>query len=141
MITFARRVRCGALIVAAVLALIPGCGDAGPRSSVQGSVTYDGQPVDDGTIAFLPAGDGEERARATGEIYDGRYELNSHSGPNTGKYRVEIYWRKKTGRQIASPSGKSFKEETEQAIPARYNAQSELTVEVQPGRNTFDFDL
>jgi hypothetical protein len=141
MLSLPRGARLAALIVAAALAALPGCGDTGPRSSVKGRVTYDGVPVDEGSIAFVPADSGEGRVRATGAIEDGSYEFDSHHGPNPGKYRVEIYWWKKTGRQIPSPSGKAFKDEIEQPVPARYNEQTELTIDVQPGRNTCDFDL
>jgi hypothetical protein len=92
-------------------------------------------------LAFIPEGGDAARIRATGEIHDGRYELDSKHGPYPGHYRVEIYWNKKTGRKIASPSGKAFKEETKQAIPAKYNEKTGLKAEVKPGRNTLDFDL
>jgi hypothetical protein len=97
--------------------------------------------VDDGGIAFISEEGGASHVRATGEIRDGHYDLDGSRGPYPGKYRVEIFWYKKTGRQITSPSGKAFKNETKQAIPAKYNDKSELKVEVKPGRNTFDFDL
>ena len=44
-------------------------------ASVSGTVTYDGRPVDHGSIAFLPA-DGAGPT-AGGEIVDGRYNVNN----------------------------------------------------------------
>jgi hypothetical protein len=130
------------LFLAVAALALAGCSSSGSgRSPVQGAVSYGGEAVDDGGIAFIPEEGGASQVRATGEIRDGRYDLDGSRGPNPGKYRVEIFWYKKTGRQIASPSGKAFKDETKQAIPAKYNDKTELKVEVKPGRNTFDFDL
>jgi hypothetical protein len=132
-----------AAAVAVALPLIAGCG-GGPndRSPVRGSVSYDGQPVDKGGIAFLPEGEGEEdhRVRATGQIHDGRYDLDALKGPFPGKYRVQIYWKKKTGQKVPG-EGEGLKDETLQVIPSKYNTESELIVEIKPGRNTFDFNL
>ena len=128
------------LLAVTALALV-GCSSDSDRSRVQGSVSYNGESVDDGGIAFIPEGGGESQVRTTGMIQDGRYDLDSTRGPYPGKYRVEIYWNKKTGRQIANRSGTAFKDETKQAIPAKYNANTVLAVEVKPGRNTLDFDL
>jgi hypothetical protein len=132
-----------AVTVAAALAVIAGCGSgATSRSPIKGSVRYDGQPVDQGGIAFIPEGadTGEKRFRATGEIKDGQYELDSRHGPNTGKYRVEITWHKKTGKQVAGERGHK-RDQTQQVIPAKYNTQSELVIEIERGHNTRDFDL
>lgn len=126
-------------VMLASLALI-GCSSQSDRSRVQGDVSYNGEPVDDGGIAFVPDGGGDAD-RATGMIRDGHYDLDSTRGPHPGKYHVEIYWNKKTGRQITSPSGKATKDETKQAIPPKYNEHTELTVEIKPGRNTLDFNL
>jgi hypothetical protein len=122
--------------LALALALLTGCGDSeNSRAVVQGSVTYDGQPVDQGGIAFIPLGNdaGSQRVRATGHIVDGRYELDRRHGPFPGKYRVMITWRKKTGKG----------EQTVQALPPKYadTDKSELTRDVEPGSNTIDFDL
>jgi hypothetical protein len=143
MISFQRLSR---LLVAASALALAGCGASdSDRSRVQGAVSYNGEPVDDGGIAFIPEGGapmgGAAQIRATGDIRDGRYDLDGARGPSPGSYRVEIFWFKKTGRQVASPSGKAFKDETKQVIPAKYNEKTELKVDVQPGRNTFDFDL
>jgi hypothetical protein len=117
-----------------------GCSSDSDRSRVHGAVSYNGEPVDDGGIAFIPEGGGDTALRATGSIEDGQYDLDSKRGPYPGNYRVEIFWNKKTGKTLKSPSG-STKDERKQAIPAKYNENTELKVEVKPGRNTLDFDL
>jgi hypothetical protein len=133
---------CRLLFLAVVALALVGCGSsASDRSRVHGAVSYDGEPVDDGGIAFLPEGGGASQARATGVIEGGHYDLDSSRGPYPGKYKVEIYWNKKTGKKLHGPSGKSSKEERKQAIPDKYNEKSELRVEVKPGSNELNFHL
>jgi hypothetical protein len=139
MISFSKLLRFLFLVVA-VFAFV-GCSSDSDRSRVQGSVSYNGEPVDDGGIGFLPEGEGASQVRATGEIHDGRYDLDSTCGPYPGKYRVEIYWNKKTGKQLANRDRTAFKDERKQAIPPKYNENTELEVTIKPGRNTKDFVL
>jgi hypothetical protein len=131
-------------VVAAVAAfvLVPGCSSSGSRSSVDGAVSYDGQEVDQGGIAFIPEGgdSNQPRVRVTTEIVDGKYHLDSRRGPYPGKYRVEVYWFKKTGKRIPGERG-HLKDETDQVLPPKYNDESELKVDVQSGANTLDFTL
>jgi hypothetical protein len=55
------------------LLLLAGCGN--PTATVTGEVTYDDQPVGNGTVTFLPA-DGKG-AVAGGPITDGRYKVEN----------------------------------------------------------------
>jgi len=129
--------------ITATLVVVAGCGSgSGGRCPIQGSVHYADQPVDNGGIAFIPVGDpeGSERPCATGQIRAGRYDLDDRRGPNPGKYRVEITWKKQTGKKVPGEGGYP-KDETEQVIPPKYNTQSELIVEIHAGHNTFDIDL
>jgi hypothetical protein len=55
---------------------------------------------------------------------------------------VEITASRKTGRVVmAEGFGDETIDESEQFIPAKYNAESTLEVEIKAGRNTADFDL
>jgi len=111
------------------------------RAAVAGMVTLDGVPVERGIINLLPvAGD---LRKASAPIEHGRYDIPEEKGPNLGKYYVEIHWPKPTGRRshqkvdiLDGPA-----EETAEAIPAKYNTQTTLQVELTPGRNQHDFAL
>src|SRR4051794_5389300 len=121
------------------LVVLAGCGPSG-RLPVWGKVTYNGEPVDHGTITFLAAGG--QAVNAGGEIRDGKYLIDSERGPALGKYRVEIYWNKKTGKMVPTPGDRDVKmPETRQVLPPKYNKQSQLTADVTPSGNTRDFDL
>jgi hypothetical protein len=136
-----RTFSCPLLLTVTVAALVSwGCSSSSDRSRVHGAVRYNGEPVDDGGIAFIPEEGNTTEVRATGIIQDGYYDLDNKHGPYPGKYRVEIYWNKKTGRTITGKSG-ATKDERRQALPAKYNERTELKVEVKPGSNRLDFDL
>lgn len=104
---------------------------------------FDGHPVESGSIAFIPDGGGTGASPASGEIKDGKYAIDSERGPMPGKYRVEIIWKKKTGKQIPNPSDPgTTMDETKQVIPQKYNTKTELTVEIKSGSNKdVNYDL
>jgi hypothetical protein len=132
------RMRSGAGLAALLgLATLPGCADAG-RVAVEGTVTYDGQPVQAGVIAFVPAGG--QGLSSGGSIVDGKYHIPAKYGPRTGPYRVEIRWAKPTGQKFKSETG-ALLERTQEGLPAKYHDESRLTANLKKGVNTVNFDL
>lgn len=128
-----------------LIAVLPlfcaGCGSG--LVTVEGNVTFDGQPVAEGTIVFEPA-DGAGPT-ASGEIADGKYVLSGDSALAPGKKIVRITAVRKTGRQIESgppsPPG-TMVDEIERYIPDVYNTNSTLTCEVtSQGTNLHNFEL
>lgn len=107
---------------------------------IEGAVTLDGQPVESGTIAFYPVSDGEAGG-VLALIESGKYALPADQGPLPGTFRVEVSWPKKTGRQIPSLDPGMMAEEMVEAIPAKYNRESQLRVEITSGQSTYDFHL
>jgi hypothetical protein len=129
---------CGARLVLVLGVLgLAGCGGKG-RVAVEGTVTYDGQPIQAGSIAFLAAeGQG---VNTGGAIVDGKYAIAADVGPKMGKNKVEIRWAKPTGKTYQSETGATLSV-TAEGLPAKYNDQSELTAQVERGQNTINFDL
>lgn len=119
-----------------------GCG--GPsRPSVDGHVTLDGQPLEQGSISFIPTG--TTQGPLTGSIIaDGEYHIDSASGPVVGQYKVEIRASMPTGKQVPlpppAPPGAMI-DEVAEVIPSRYNTESTLTAEVKEKKNKLDFHL
>jgi hypothetical protein len=130
--------------IAGLCVTLAGCG--GPeytgaeRYALSGKVTYDGEPIDLGSIAFLPAGGGDQRVSG-GEIVNGAYSIDEPRGANAGTYRIQIRWQKKTGRQVRDPGGGEMVDERVEGLPAKFHDDSELTVDVSPAQTTFDFHL
>jgi hypothetical protein len=104
---------------------------------VDGKITLDGQPVDAGTITFIPLATKQDKPAWT-QIVTGEYSLDASRGPSLGLNRVEIRWPRKTGRK--APYDPNV-DELREAVPDRYNCDSKLEVEVKPGKNPFDFTL
>src|SRR5438309_824557 len=88
---------------AAVLLVLAGC-SGGNRAEVSGSVSLNGQPIEEGSINFIPV-EGNTGPGAGGVIKDGRYHIPKHLGVKPGKNRVEIRAFKNTGRKVQDPTG------------------------------------
>src|SRR5688572_21529048 len=113
-----------------------GCG-GGNQTTVEGNVTFDGQPVETGSIVFEPAD--RMGSVAGGTIEKGKYRLDFEGGAGPGKKIVRISAVGPTGRKIEagppSPPGQMV-DEVRQYVPAIYNDNSTLTIEVAPGKTT-----
>jgi hypothetical protein len=149
-----------------------GCADSSglpPRSRVSGTVTYNGKPLERGTISFVPA-DAKGRA-AGGSVVDGRFSLTTqdpNDGALPGKYRVAIQAKEagdlsKVDLKIKTRrDGRVTEDEkkamlalypqkaaakaavaTKSLIPSKYGSAetSGLTYEVKAGSNQAEFPL
>jgi hypothetical protein len=126
-------------LAAAALSL-SGCGGAGLKTApVRGRVTYQGRPVPNGTVAFIPDGG----TASTGEIGpDGSYTLTTvrkGDGAIPGRHKVVITALKDTTGQAVEAWGPL----PPPIIPTKYMnlATTDLRAEVKDGENTIDFDL
>jgi hypothetical protein len=132
----------GGTLFLILLSLVGWGGCNGGRSSVRGTLTLDGEPLArtenvQVTIMFFPAnGSGAPAAALADE--SGNYTLTtgSQSGLAPGSYVVTL-----AATEVTPAAGGSSKKRM--VTPLRYAnpKQSDLRAEVQPGRNTFDFDL
>ena len=133
--------------VAAALCLvvgISGCdsGVEGDRFPVRGDVSYDGQPIKEGQIAFLSKE--PDGRKATGVIENGTYSIAAEHGPAAGEHFVQILGYRGTGRMApGSPyASDEQKEITEQFLPPKYSSGTALSATIEAGReNVHDFDL
>lgn len=127
-----------------LISLLPvGCGPSGPpRAEVSGVVTFNGQPVGEGSINFFPA-DGNTGPEAGGAIRDGKYHIPRAQGPVLGKNRVELRSFQKSGRRIQDPTAPpgTMTEEIINVFPAEFNLDSKLVRDIQPGKNDLPFEL
>ena len=137
-----RNTASGVLPLVILVLVASGCGGSN-RPSVYGQVTLDGQPLEQGSISFIPTG--TTKGPLTGSIIaGGEYHIKSTSGPVIGQYKVEIRSSKSTGRQVPLPSPAppgTMIDEVVELIPSRYNAESTLTAEVKAKKNKLDFHL
>jgi hypothetical protein len=134
------------LCVGALLVALPcGCsrGNQG-LAVVKGKVTYNGKPVPNGTINFLPI-DGNKPS-ATGEIQsDGSYAMKTFLGNRPsdgaviGQHKVVIV----AMVDMASRLPEERIPLPPPIVPIKYTspATSDLTAEVEKKENTINFDL
>ena len=133
-------------IVACVTLTMAGCGEpARPTGvAVSGAVTLDGAVLDQGTIHFKPVD--LKSLYSTGEIIAGKYAINASVGPQAGKYRIEITSPEGGAKATSADPAKAMElasaPPAKERIPAKYNAQTELTADVPAnGNNALNFDL
>src|SRR5262245_39366505 len=115
-----------ALLTAVALAIIVGCQGA-TTSEVSGTVSYDGKPVERGTITFWSE---DGNSTGGGVIQDGRYVARSVPiGPTV----VVIIGDKVTEKKNLYGPGGPQGELTANYLPARYceKEKSELKYEVK----------
>ncbi len=132
----------------------------GKRYSVSGTVTYNGKPLEKGTISFVSE-DLKNNLGATGTITNGSYTLSTggnDDGAQAGKYKVTITSKEdfvaKAQADFQKESGKDnpkippqYSAKAEAAakslIPAGYgdSRSTNLTAEVKEKSNTIDFTL
>lgn len=127
------------LLIAALLFSKLAC-QSSNQVDVHGEVTLDSVPVDPGNIIFYPEA-GTESRNVSAAIVDGKYEIPAQRGPSPGKFKVEISWSKRTGKLVPSADPGIMREEIVEKIPARYNTESTLQIEITPGKNRHDFHL
>jgi len=122
---------------------LTGCGSDPPykgpqRFPLSGKVTFDGMPVDGGTISFIGPGKSNPSG---GSISSGTYEVPEDRGANADTYRVEIHWLKPTGEKVKDEDTGGMVDVVKEVIPAKYNTQTQLKADVKEGNTKFDFDL
>lgn len=125
--------------------VLAGCGKkytGEKRFPLSGKVSFNREPVDLGSISFIPL---ESRQRVSGgTITNGAYSVPEAHGANAGKHRVEVRWQKKTGKKVRLPSGNDtvFEDDVRtEGLPAEFHTDSQLTAEVSQSQTHFDFDL
>ncbi len=128
----------------ALATLAAGCGGSGdelPRQSVYGTVTYDGQPIKNGRITFMPTDtSGEDPVSGGAPIIDGKYEIGQEVGLVPGSYSVSINSAgDAAGAGGDEPGSMGMPKEL---LPDKYNTASKLNATVEAGKSDpIDFTL
>jgi hypothetical protein len=124
--------------------LLTGCSDpyAG-RHAVSGTVKLEGQPLDQGSIMFMPL-EGQDTS-GDAEIKNGAYTIPRSAGLKPGNYLVRITSGDgKTAdirdEEAASPGGSTNIISVDR-IPAEWNERSEKQVEMKDESAEFNFDI
>jgi len=124
--------------LAATLLIVIASGCTSRYATVEGEVTYEGQPIEIGRILFEPE---DSKAPKRGGRFDkGHYVLTSPDAPTPGNHLVRISWLKPTGQTYRNEFGDVLPR-TAEGLPDKYHKDSTLTVTLKPGKNVVDFHL
>src|SRR6188508_2469400 len=133
------------IALAASLTISAGCGRGGQGlAKVKGTIKYNGKPVPNGTVNFMP--DDGNKPSASGEIQpDGTYTLmtaqgsSNHEGAVIGKHKVIIV----AMQDMASRLPEERIALPPPIVPVKYTspATSDLKAQVEDKENMIDFDL
>ncbi len=124
----------------AALAAISGCGAKSDRFEVSGTVTLDGQPLDDAAIRLTSLG--VDKASAGAVIQGGEFRIPQDKGLRAGDYQVEINAPDNEGPPVMSPGPGGGIPTARERVPAEYNVNSEKTITVTAdGDNHCVFDI
>jgi hypothetical protein len=136
------------LAVAGVL--LAGCGRRSKlrRLPLSGSVTFAGQPIDEGLIEFIPV-DSTPGPSFGGLVKAGRYDVPAAQGGHEGgTYRVQITASRASGKtftvntQVFTPDGTKMEVPVmENFIPTKYNVASTLRVTLTPEASAAGIDF
>ncbi len=113
---------CAASVLIVLLASAGCIDDSRRRVAVSGTVTLDGEPVNDATIIFTPSGKG---LAAAATIVDGKFQLTGVDGPTIGSHGVRIN-PNEAEMEEADPASLAQAKRRPQ-IPKVYQRAGELT--------------
>lgn len=104
------------------------CVGCGPHAvSVSGTVTLDGEPLNEAVIMFVPLE--AERQKTGADIKEGRYQIAASDGLMPGNYRVEVA----DNPPLDGPRGANGRPtgmQQRRPFPYRYAHDSLLTAEI-----------
>jgi hypothetical protein len=143
------------LVLSVSLGWLSGCGGGTPghlpTASVFGRITYQGKPLAQGEITFIPTASGTGVRAAYGRLDEqGRYCLTTYrdgDGAILGEHRVAIASREEVspdaGKQVSPDGLVTPGISPGSLIPERYAnpATSGLKARVGKGGNEFNFEL
>jgi hypothetical protein len=124
------------VVLVAAVALLGCGGNRNAMAKVEGDVKFDGQPIEKGSITFLPT-DGKG-ATVGAEITAGKFSLLVPPGPK----RIEVYWPRIVGKQrmYDTPDSPTV-DVVEELIPPVYNIRSTLTQDIAMPKTRVALDL
>lgn len=125
-----------ASLLGLALLCVAGCSEPPTTAEVSGSVSVDGVPVEDGSIGFFPVDGKSPTAGAV--IEAGRYTAQVPFG----KSKVEIRVSKVVGeKKLYDTPDSPVQSIMTEALPPKYNDESELQMDVALGMDEQNFEL
>ena len=117
---------------------IVGCGPTGPeRVVVSGVVTYNGKPIPEGRINFIPK-ENTAAPMSGAAIQDGQYCVEARGGVPVGTYQIQVEAFKSnaaSAEKVFAPGARL------QYLPRKFNVDSQLEITIESGSKKVDRDI
>ena len=120
-----------------------GCGASGPEKvDIAGTLTYQGKPVNDGAVMFLPA-EGSSVPIHPVQVVGGKFEASGENGLIVGKYRVQFHSYEKVFGGDNEGDSVPGMELNKELLPEKYHQRSTEVFEAKSGSDpvTLDYKL
>ena len=122
-----------------------GSGDKYERVVVEGTVTFEGEPISYGQVHFVPSG-GTRAPKVGAHIYDGKYVADSRGGVPAGTHRIRVLGYKPNPRftnadGTLKPGVNAEDVPPVQYLPEKYNTATELEITISADSPTITHDL
>jgi len=117
---------------------LSGCGKSEglERIAIAGSVTFQEEPIMDGQIRFGPKA-GTKAPITVEPVHNGQYNTETSGGVPVGRYQVVIRSYDPDEPVARGPGSPPRK----QLLPAKFNVQSTLELEVVSGQDSLKHDF
>jgi hypothetical protein len=117
--------------------VIGGCrrSDEPERVIVSGTATYNGKPIPEGDIRFMPVAT-SVIPMAGAVIKDGKYRVEGRGGVPVGTHKIEIeayHVQRPEVKPGETPPAMGRGEPRIRYLPKRYNTDSQLQITIEPG--------
>lgn len=147
-------------VLSVALLVLAGCGDSLNTGEVTGTVTLDGEPLDNAIVTFSPEAGGPSAIGRTDA--QGNYELYRRGDPGAmvGTHKVRVTSVQEADAEEvpeeaeASSDSDAYMQQamgtrpsaynmaaSQEKIPAKYNQDTTLVETVESGDNVINFDL
>jgi hypothetical protein len=128
-----------------VALILSGCSDGNElgRLPIEGTVTFQGQPLDHGTVQFHPQ-DAVKGVQSGAQVKQGEFSIAEKQGLPPGSYRVMVFSADESSSAESPDAPPSERQgpPPKERIPADYNRNSKVLVEVKADAdNRFDFTI
>ncbi|HBE68043.1 MAG TPA: hypothetical protein DDW52_07820 [Planctomycetaceae bacterium] len=114
------------LAVCGLVVVFTGCDAGVQRHAVSGTLTIDGEPVDDVTIVFTPVGEGLSGAA---EVFEGEFACGEVGGPSKGMHNIRISPNEAEMEEVEEDLGE-LKAPRKPKVPLKYQRLGGLQVEI-----------
>jgi hypothetical protein len=122
------------------VACFVGCKPDDGLNDVEGTVTLNGQPLENGYIEMGPMA-GQSGTPVGGAITAGKYKIRASEGEMIVGIRAQKTIQLTPEQQTADEKAHNVTERVEDIIPDKYNNRSELKATITKGKNTVDFAI